>query len=157
MNDPTYAKLVQLTGRDRGTISDLLYAFLRAQTSIHADTVPDLWRAVREAQGLPLGSSPWQFVLDIAAPSFGSTPVIAGTGEVGTDLAVTDNGDPAGYPAPSVTYLWYVDGAPTAETGPTYTVQGADVGLDVTCVVTASNMGGTASEESNAITAVASP
>lgn len=152
--DQLHAKLQTLTGRT-GTVPDLLYAFLRPQTAIHADTVPDLWAAVREAQGLPLGTPPWQFVLDVEAPHFLGSPTISGSGEVGTNLTLDDDGSPTGYPTPTVSYLWTVDGEPTTETGTSYTVQAEDVGLDVTCVVTASNIGGVASEESNALPAVA--
>ena len=73
------------------------------------------------------------------APSFGSTPVISGTFNVGQTLTV-DDGSPAGTPAPFVTYEWLKLGGPIdGATSNSYVADPKDDGKNISVRLTASN------------------
>jgi hypothetical protein len=88
------------------------------------------------------------------APSVTADPVVTGDTAVGSVLTCT-TGTWAGAPAPTYTYQWWRATVPdvpiSGETGNTYTTQSADIGLDVYCVVTATNPLGSASQASNSV------
>lgn len=76
-------------------------------------------------------------------------PAITGTPTVGQVLTVT-NGTWSGNPSPSFTRQWRRGATNIASaTGTTYTLVAADVGQNITCVVTATNSGGTETATSN--------
>lgn len=82
-------------------------------------------------------------------------PAITGTPTVGQALTVT-NGTWTGNPSPTLTRQWRRDATNIASaTGTTYTLVAADVGQDITCVVTATNSGGTETATANSIGPVA--
>jgi hypothetical protein len=82
-------------------------------------------------------------------------PVISGSTPVGSTLTTTD-GTWTGTPTPTFTYQWYrgassIGGA----TASTYVTIIADTSLAVTCQVTGTNIGGSATATSNSITPTA--
>jgi hypothetical protein len=83
------------------------------------------------------------------APSNSVAPVISGSTPVGSTLTTT-NGTWTGTPTPTFTYQWYrgassIGGA----TASTYVTIIADTSLAVTCQVTGTNIGGSATATSN--------
>ena len=84
------------------------------------------------------------------APVNSVPPVISGTTSLGSTLTVTSNGTWSG--GPTFTYQWQrgvtnISGANTS----TYVVAAPDLGTSVSCVVTATNVAGSASVGSNAL------
>lgn len=88
-------------------------------------------------------------------PPAPSVPVISsvtidGTPTVGIPVGVIVSC--TGYPPPTYTYAWKLDGTPIGgATGATYTPVEADIGAEITCTVTAINSEGLDSATSNAI------
>jgi len=81
-------------------------------------------------------------------------PVVSGTATFGQTLSTTD-GTWTGTPAPTFTYQWQrvttnIGGA----TSSTYVLVAADVGNTIRCVVTATNVAGSASANSNSTASV---
>jgi hypothetical protein len=90
-----------------------------------------------------------------AAPANTVAPVASGSTTVGSTLTTTD-GTWTGNPPPSFGYQWRRAGVDIGGAiASTYVTQPADVGSVVTCRVTATNVVGSASADSNAITPVA--
>ena len=88
-----------------------------------------------------------------AAPANTIAPVIAGSNIVGGLLKVTDNGTWTGTMPIIYTYQWKSSGNDiVGETTSEYTTVLADLGRNITCVVTATNIVGSASAISNGIT-----
>ena len=89
---------------------------------------------------------------DALPPKPGSTaaPTIKGSAKPGKKLTCSQGrwtNDPTGY-----TYQWYDNGSPLAgATDPTYTVPTLEEGTTLTCVVTATNAGGSASATSKGV------
>lgn len=82
-------------------------------------------------------------------------PSITGTAQVGETLT-GDDGEWTGSPAPTFTRQWRRGATNIASaTGTTYTLVAADVGQSITCVVTATNAAGAATETSNSVGPVA--
>lgn len=74
------------------------------------------------------------------APFFSEVPAIAGSTEVGQTLTVTSNGNPTGYPAPTVTVQWQRNGADIpGATGNSYVLVPDDAGQQIGIEVHASN------------------
>lgn len=87
-------------------------------------------------------------------PALTTAPVVTGSTQQGSTLT-SSTGVWAGTPVPTYTYQWQRDGvAIGGATNATYVTVGADIGTGVRCRVTATNAGGTASANSNAITVV---
>jgi hypothetical protein len=93
--------------------------------------------------------------------SYGSLPVnivapaVTGTATVGQTLSTT-NGTWTGAPAPTFSYQWQRNGVNiSGATSSTYVLVNADAGNPVRCVVTATNVAGSASANSNATANVA--
>ncbi len=87
------------------------------------------------------------------APTNSVAPSIAGTNGLGDTLTRTA-GTWTGTPTPSVTGQWRRDGVAIAgETGATYTIVQADSGAVIDYLETATNAEGTATQDSNDITA----
>ncbi len=87
-------------------------------------------------------------------PSLTTAPVASGSTQQGSTLSCT-TGVWAGNPAPTYTYQWRRNGvAIGGAASNTYVTQGPDVGQPITCRVTATNAGGSATGDSNAITPV---
>lgn len=87
----------------------------------------------------------------ITAPVNTVAPVISGDLPFGSVLTST-TGTWTGTPTITYSYQWKADGATiVGETANTYTTIEADIGVSITCLVTASNSGGSASAVSNAI------
>ena len=85
-------------------------------------------------------------------PNPTTKPQISGINIVGEVLTVTD-GIWTGTPAPTFTYQWKKNGIDIiGETGTTYIVLPADSGQQITCLVTGTNIVGSASAISNIIT-----
>lgn len=90
------------------------------------------------------------------APVNSVAPAITGDGTVGVILSV-NTGTWTGY-TNDYTYQWKLDGAPIlGATHASYTPLEAQIDSDITCTVTATNSGGTASETSAAVTVKAAP
>ena len=88
------------------------------------------------------------FTFSNSLPSNVARPVITGSAVVGGTLSAT-SGAWIGYPAPSFTYQWRVDGADVSgATGSTYVIQAGDLGKTITVVVTATNGLGAVEAES---------
>jgi len=84
------------------------------------------------------------------APVNVDVPQVSGTAAVGSTLTCT-MGNWDGVPT-SYEYAWASDGAANSATGSTYNVLEDDAGKSITCVVTATNAGGsTAAPPSNAV------
>lgn len=87
-----------------------------------------------------------------AAPVNTEAPEITGTNRVGEELSTTD-GAWTGDPAPTFTYQWRRGGINIGSaTDSTYVLVIADIGQDIDCVVTATNIHGEVSQDSNIIT-----
>lgn len=88
------------------------------------------------------------------APVVVDVPHVSGAGMVGEALNCTMGnweGEPTSY-----VYQWKADGVTNLGTGPDYVVADTDVGHSITCVVTASNAGGSAeAPPSNAVAVTA--
>lgn len=90
-----------------------------------------------------------------AAPVNTVAPVISGSTTVGSTLTCS-TGTWTGNPPPSFGYQWKRAGADIGgAVANTYVTQAADVGELITCTVTGTNVAGSASADSNAITPVA--
>jgi hypothetical protein len=164
---------------DGGTVEDALSANVD-QTSNYASTAGDIASVVVEVlvngEVPPALDTPLDFedvvslsvtVTDDAAnvrvftasrvvagiaPTNDVAPSIAGDTGLGDVLTVTA-GTWSGVPAPTLSYQWRRDGEAIAgETGSTYTITLADSGADIDVLETATNVEGSASEASNAIT-----
>ncbi len=86
----------------------------------------------------------------VSAPANTTAPAVTGTAAVGSVLTTT-NGTWTNSPT-SYAYAWLRDGtAISGATSATYTVASADEGKSLTCRVTATNTGGSASATSNAV------
>jgi hypothetical protein len=87
----------------------------------------------------------------VSAPVNTTRPAISGTARVGQTLTCSQgawSNSPTGY-----AYAWNRDGsAISGATGTTYVVASADVARQLTCSVTASNSGGSATATSTAVT-----
>jgi hypothetical protein len=89
------------------------------------------------------------------APTSAAAPVLSGTAAVGQTLSCSQ-GSWAGNPT-SLSYSWLRgETVISGQAGSTYTVQAADQGQTISCVVTASNAAGAAAAKSNGL-AVPSP
>lgn len=86
-----------------------------------------------------------------AAPSFTENPVIDNSLKVGRYAHVT-NGNAGGYPYPTFTYQWKLDGVDiSGQTGQTLSLTSDYIGGTLSCLVTATN-----SEGSDSVTVTAS-
>lgn len=84
----------------------------------------------------------------VLAPVNTSLPVISGTVQKGSSLTCSTGGwDDA---PTSFAYQWKVNGV-NSGTGSSYAVKAGDIGYNVTCVVTASNAGGSASATASGV------
>jgi hypothetical protein len=90
-----------------------------------------------------------------AAPVNVDVPFVAGTGTVGSMLTCT-MGNWTGEPT-SYAYLWLSDGVDELGSGAEYTVQASDEGHSITCIVTATNAGGSTNAPPSNAVAVAVP
>lgn len=94
---------------------------------------------------------PWQKSNPASAPINTVAPQVTGVGYVGYTLTTT-TGSWTGIPSPSFTYQWQRNGVDISlATASTYVVTLADEGVPVRCVVTATNIFGITSANSNAI------
>jgi hypothetical protein len=86
------------------------------------------------------------------APTNSVAPVISGTAVVGQTLTTTD-GTWDGIPTPTYSYQWKRGATNIGTNADTYTLVQADAGntSNITCVVTATNAGGSANATSNQI------
>ena len=88
------------------------------------------------------------------APSNTVAPVISGTAVVGQTLTST-TGTWTGTPTPTYSYQWKRGATNIGTNATTYTLVAADAGQSITCVVTATNAGGSANATSNALSILA--
>jgi hypothetical protein len=90
--------------------------------------------------------------VNTVAPSNTVAPVISGTAVVGQVLTTTD-GTWDGIPTPTFSYQWKRGATNIGTNSTTYTLVQADAGntSNITCVVTATNAGGSANATSNQI------
>jgi hypothetical protein len=91
--------------------------------------------------------------VNVIAPSNTVAPVISGTAVVGQTLTST-TGTWDGIPTPTYSYQWKRGVTNVGTNATTYTLVAADAGQSITCVVTATNAGGSANATSNALTVV---
>jgi len=90
-------------------------------------------------------------------PSNTIAPVISGNPVVGSTLTTT-NGTWTGFPTPTFTYQWLRNGLVIGgATSITYITQVADVGQQITCRVTGTNIVGSVNAISNVITPTGAP
>ena len=90
-----------------------------------------------------------------AAPQNAAAPAITGTPAAGATLTCA-GGTWTGVPTPAITYRWLRDGNPIAGAEQaTYPVGAADVTSSLTCRVTATNSGGSASATAPAVVVAA--
>jgi hypothetical protein len=92
--------------------------------------------------------------VNTVAPSNTVAPVISGTAVVGQTLTTTD-GTWDGIPTPTFSYQWKRGATNVGTNASTYTLVSADAGQSITCVVTATNAGGSANATSNALSVLA--
>jgi len=89
--------------------------------------------------------------VNTVAPTNSVAPVISGTTLVGETLTTT-TGTWSGIPTPTYSYQWKRGATNIGTNATTYTLVAADTGQSITCVVTATNAGGSANATSNALT-----
>lgn len=81
-------------------------------------------------------------------------PVVSGSTGLGSTLTTTNGAWTAYPPISGYTYQWQRNGSNiSGATSGTYAIQVADSGASITCVVTATNPAGSASQASNGVTA----
>lgn len=91
-----------------------------------------------------------------AVPINVTPPNIMGVAIDGQVLTVTNNGTWTGYPPLTYTYQWRRNGSNIGgATSSTYTLVSADIGANIDCMVTATNVYGSASSDSNDIGPIA--
>jgi len=106
--------------------------------------------AMKMGFGFWLGSSALSSGAGAAAPTNTVAPAVTGTSQVGQVLT-TDNGTWTGSPT-GYTYQWKRGGVSIGgATSSTYTLVNADASSNVTCVVTATNAGGSTAATSNSV------
>jgi hypothetical protein len=90
--------------------------------------------------------------VNVVAPTNSVAPVISGTAVVGQTLTST-TGTWSGIPTPTYSYQWKRGATNIGTNASTYTLVQADAGntSNITCVVTATNAGGSANATSNTI------
>ena len=88
--------------------------------------------------------------VNTVAPTNSVAPVISGTAVVGQVLTST-TGTWSGIPTPTYSYQWKRGVTNVGTNATTYTLVAADAGQSITCVVTATNSGGSANATSNAL------
>jgi hypothetical protein len=86
----------------------------------------------------------------VTIPPTISSATISGTSVVGQVLTATASGV-TGTPAPTLSYQWKRGAANIGTNANTYTLVSADAGQSITCVVTATNAGGSANATSNSL------
>lgn len=91
--------------------------------------------------------------VNTVAPTNSVAPVISGTPLVG-EILTTTTGTWSGIPTPTYSYQWKRGVTNIGTNATTYTLVAADAGQSITCVVTATNAGGSANATSNALTVV---
>lgn len=91
--------------------------------------------------------------VNTVAPTNSVAPVISGTPLVG-EILTTTTGTWSGIPTPTYSYQWKRGVTNVGTNATTYTLVAADAGQSITCVVTATNAGGSANATSNALTVV---
>lgn len=97
----------------------------------------------------------WDAAAAGPAPANTVAPAITGTEEVGETLTTT-NGTWTGTPAPTFTRQWYRDGvAIDGATALTYVLVADDLGAMIDVVVTATNLNGVVTQESNEVGPIA--
>lgn len=108
-------------------------------------------RVTGTAGGANLEATSATAAVPAVAPVPTTSPAIGGTAEIGETLTCA-GASFSGIPAPSTTIQWLRDGAPIAgSTGPSYAIVAADAGHALTCRVTATNPGGSATGTSAAV------
>ena len=115
------------------------------------DSTADILLAAQYGDAIPAGFTAWDDVSAGTAPVNVTPPAVTGAAPVGSLLTSTQ-GTWSGSPTPTYAYQWRrgtsdIPGATSA----TYTTVTADVGLAVTCRVTATNTAGVTPATSNAI------
>ena len=87
--------------------------------------------------------------VNVTAPTI-SSATISGTRLVSQTLTASANGV-TGSPTPTLSYQWKRGATNVGTNASTYTLVSADAGQSITCVVTATNAGGSANSTSNAL------
>ena len=106
------------------------------------------------AIGTSASSGASNSITTYSVPANTVAPVVSGTAQFGQTLSTT-NGTWTGVPSPSFSYQWQRAGSNIGgATGSTYQLVSADVGNAIRCVVTATNVAGSSSANSNATSAV---
>lgn len=96
--------------------------------------------------------------VNIDLPVISGVPDVTYTIDVSTGLWTTLQGGPSVYAPISYTYQWNTNGVPTPDaTGSSYIVVNTDLGLPITCTVSAVNIGGAISATSLPVTAGLGP
>jgi hypothetical protein len=91
-----------------------------------------------------------------SAPVNVSLPALSGTPNVGQQLSCSQ-GAWDGSPTPTFAYQWKRGATDIGTNAPTYTLVAGDAGQSITCQVTATNIAGSASATSNAVTGRSTP
>jgi hypothetical protein len=101
--------------------------------------------------------STWSLTNPLTIPTNTTSPSIAGSTIVGNAI-IAINGDWNGFPSITYNYQWYRSGSSiSGATSSSYTTVQADIGLAITCDVTATNsLGSSTIDSSNSIIVVAS-
>lgn len=90
-------------------------------------------------------------------PFFATQPSLTGSGVVGQVLTCNP-GTVTGSPTPTLAYQFLRDGVPiSGATNNTYTLVGADAGKSISCVVTATNTGGSVNATSQLVSVLLAP
>jgi len=100
--------------------------------------------------GLGIGLINKSTTSGVVIPPTISSATISGTSVVGQVLTATASGV-TGTPAPTLSYQWKRGAANIGTNANTYTLVSADAGQSITCVVTATNAGGSANTTSNSL------
>jgi len=100
--------------------------------------------------GLGIGLINKSTTSGVVIPPTISSATISGTSVVGQVLTATASGV-TGTPAPTLSYQWKRGAANIGTNANTYTLVSADAGQSITCVVTATNAGGSANATSNSL------
>lgn len=153
-NTLTAANTEMLNGHIGASIDQVVVVDADAE-KIAANLTPAMGPEIGDNLEWIVATGTWDAAAAGPAPANTVAPAITGTTEVGETLTTT-NGTWTGTPAPTFTRQWYRDGVAIAgATALTYVLVADDLGAMIDVVVTATNLNGVVTADSNEVGPIA--